>query len=122
MTKSRKIRFFTIQHCPKLDVDTLFHLLREVKRVYGGGGLNVEFAYLDGQFEPLYDRLASIGITLNVTSANEHVPDAERHIRPLKDHVRAAIATTPFQRMPTRMVIECVKGVNTWFNTLPAQD
>ena len=122
MMKSRKIRFSTIQHCTKLDAETLFQLLRGAKRVYDAGGLAVEYAYLDGQFEPLRDQLASIGITLNTTSANEHVLDAERHIRTLKEHVRAVIFTTPFRRLPTRMVIKYVKGVNTWINTLPAQD
>ena len=47
MTKARKIRFTTVQHCPKLDTDRMFKLFKQIKRLYGTGGLSLEHAYLD---------------------------------------------------------------------------
>ena len=76
----------------------------------------------DGQFESLRPQLSSIGVDLNTVSASEHVPDAERAIRTLKDHVREAIADTPFTIFPPRTVVECVAGCNLWNNSFPPHD
>ena len=77
---------------------------------------------MDGQLEPLCESLADLGVLLNTTSASEHVPMIERHIRTLKDHIRSTMARTTFDKIPPRMTIECVKGVNMWLNCLPPKD
>jgi hypothetical protein len=52
---------------------------------------------MDGQFKPLHGNLATMGVMLNMTSNNEHVPDIERYIRTVKERVRAIYNTLPFQ-------------------------
>jgi hypothetical protein len=42
---------------------------------------------MDGQFEPICMGLSELGIQLNTVSRDEHVPEVERYIRTLKEHV-----------------------------------
>jgi hypothetical protein len=77
---------------------------------------------MDGEFEYLRPKLAEMSVTLNTTSRDEHVPEAERRIRVIKERVRAIWNTLPFERMPARMVIEMVYSCNFWLNCFPATD
>jgi hypothetical protein len=40
---------------------------------------------MDGQFEQLRDDLASIQISINTISNDEHVPGIEKHVRTIKE-------------------------------------
>jgi len=60
---------------------------------------------MDGEFEPLRGVLAEMGITMNTTSREEHVPVAERRIRTLKERVRGIYNTLPFTKLPVQMAV-----------------
>jgi hypothetical protein len=62
--------------------------------------------FTDGQFEPLRAELADLQINLNTVSNDEHVPEIERHIRTVKECVRAIYNTVPFKEMPPRLIVE----------------
>ena len=97
ITKSRHIKFTTTQPTPKQYAKTMFEAIRQVKQVYLNGGFEVNKLYTDRQFESLRAPLVTIGIQLNTTAANEHVPEVGRHIRTLKEHLRATLHRTPFK-------------------------
>jgi hypothetical protein len=48
-------------------------------------GFKITHILLDGQFEPLHGEAAGLGITRNVVSRDEHVPEAEQYIYIVKD-------------------------------------
>jgi len=54
---------------------------------------------MDGGFVCIRNNLADMGITLNVASRNEHVPEVERYIRTIKKRVRVYI---DIQEEPTK--------------------
>ena len=56
-----------------------------------------------------------VGITLNTVSRDEHVPEAERNVRTVKDQVQSFLTTLPFRKFPDRIVIEIVLGQVFWF-------
>ena len=122
LTKVRKIKFATAQHLVRQDTSTLFQSIKQVCGMYDTGGFRVRLLLGDRQFEALRPQLVSIGVDLNTVSALEHVPEAERATRTLKEHVRGAISNTPFTRFPPRMVIECVSGCNLWNNSFSPHD
>ena len=122
MTKSRSIKFTTVQPTTKQDINSLFDLLTQVFSVYTNGGFRVRHLFADNQFEPLRQRLRVVGVHLNTPAASEHVPDAEREIRTLKEHVRGVIGNTPYVRFPPKMVVECVVGCTMWKNSFPPRD
>ena len=75
---------------------------------------------MDGQFDGLRANLAEMGMTLNSSANDEHVPEVERHIRTLKERVRSVYNMLPFAKMPARMIIELVYYCGFWLNSFPA--
>jgi hypothetical protein len=73
---------------------------------------------LDGQFAPAQGLLQALphGPRVNLTSANEHVPEAERRICTLKERVRSLSHSLPYTKLPpimlTHMVLHCTKLLN----------
>jgi hypothetical protein len=77
---------------------------------------------MDGEFEPLRGDLANMGITLNTSSRNKHVPKIERHISTLKEGIRCVYNTLPFKHVPAHMVVEMVYYGMFWLNSFPPTD
>ena len=49
-------------------------------------------------------------------SADEHVPEIERFIRTLKEHIRALRASLPYEKIPHRLVLALVRHSSRWLN------
>ena len=60
-----------------------------------------------------------MGISLNVSSRNKHVPEIKRYIGTLKDWVRAIAASLPFKKYQPRLIAEMVYKVLFWLNRFP---
>ena len=74
---------------------------------------------MDGEFEKLKPLMPSI--ECNTTAAKEHVNEAERTIRTLKERMRGLLATLQFDNMPRRMKIEFVYFMVLWMNAFPVK-
>ena len=77
---------------------------------------------MDGQFEGITGDLAGFGVTVNTVARGEHVPEAERYIRTIKERARCVYNTMPFKKIPGRMVAELIYYSIFWLNTFPARD
>ena len=77
---------------------------------------------MDGGFVCIRNNLADMGITLNVASRNEHLPEAERYIRTIMKRVRMIASTLPFKKYPPRLIAEIVYTVILWLNSFPHND
>ena len=77
---------------------------------------------MDGEFVHLCGELASMGVTLNNTSQDEHVGDIERFIHTIKERMQAIYNTLPFQKVPARLIIEMAKASVFWLNSLPQKN
>lgn len=119
---SRHIHFGTVEMIANQEPDTILKSLTQVFDIYEQRGFTVTNIHLDGQFECLRTRLAKIQVYLNTTSRGEHVPEAERYIRTLKERTRCIYNSLPFPDMPPRLVIEMVKASNFWLNVFPYSD
>ena len=119
MSISRHIRFGTAQHIKNQQGTTIFNGIQAIHQVYLQCGFRIRNAFMDGQFEPLRGNLAELGILLNTTSNDEHVPEIERQIRTVKEKTWAIYCTLPFQKMPRRLIIEMVYAANYWLNMIP---
>ena len=74
---------------------------------------------MDGEFEKLKPLMPSV--ECNTTAAKEHVSEAERTIRTLKERMRGLVATLPFERLPRRMKIEFIYFMVLWMNAFPVK-
>jgi hypothetical protein len=122
MTISRHIKFSTVEMIENQQNTTIIKAIKQVKAIYMQRGFTISTILLDGQFESIRGELAELQITLNTVSNDEHVPEAERHIRTIKERARCVYNTLPFRRLPKRIVIELIYYSNFWLNSFPALD
>jgi hypothetical protein len=122
VTISRYIKFGTTEVLQNQQSKTILHAIRQVLAVYKKRGFIVTTLLMDGQFETLRGELATMQVTLNTVSNDEHVPEVERHIRTIKERARCVYNTLPFNRMPARIVTEMIYYSTFWLNSFPAAD
>ena len=116
---SHGIKFGTVELLTNQKMDTITRAIKNIQGLYRKRGFIIEFMLMDGEFEPLRGVLAEMGITMNTTSREEHVPVAERRIRTLKERVRGIYNTLPFTKLPVQMVVQMVYFSNFWLNVFP---
>ncbi len=59
---------------------------------------------MDKEFEKLVDLLPNV--TINITTAREHIGEIERKIRVIKERARGTMNTLPYPQLPRLMTIE----------------
>ena len=82
---SRKIKFATIEVIPNNKSTMLMTGINGILQIYQQHRFRVEVTLMDGEFDQLCREMASMGVTLNETSWDEHVGDIERFIRTVKE-------------------------------------
>jgi hypothetical protein len=122
VTISRDIKFSTAELIKDNKSNTLLNAMKQVINIYKMRGFKVTDCLLDGQFECLSNQLAGLGVRVNITSRNEHVPEIERHIRTVKERARAVLTTLPFKKIPSRMLAELIYSCTFWLNSFPHSD
>ena len=73
----------------------------------------------DNEFEAVQVDMESMGIAVNITAKEEHVPEIERQQRVIKERARAVIQTLPYQNIPRKMRISLIHNVVYWLNNVP---
>ena len=68
------MNFTTIKSVVGRKAAALLKSLRIIKSVYTNKNIFIKTLFMDNEFEVLRDALQDKGITLNTTSADEHVP------------------------------------------------
>jgi len=114
LTVSRRIKFVTAEHLPVRIALSLSRHMTRVLEVYGRAGFRVRSILMDGQFEKL--KLLMPTVECNTTAAKEHVSEAERTIRTLKEQMRGLLGMLPFTYIPKRMKIEFIYFMVLWMN------
>ena len=79
--------------------------------------------HVDGEFAPLQPLIQVMprGPRVNLASNSEHVPDAERRIRVVKERSRAVRHSLPFNKIPSILVIYIVFNCTKLLNHFPAK-
>ena len=86
-TISQTIHLTTAHYLTGQKPFTILKGINKVLAIYANQGFIVKCALMDGQFEPLWEDLASISIDLNMMAANDHIPLIEQQIQVIKEHV-----------------------------------
>ena len=73
VSRSRNIRFGTVEAIANKNAATLLKSIMQVKSVYQGAGFHVRFALMDGAFECLRNDFLQKTITLNDVAEEEHL-------------------------------------------------
>ena len=91
--------------------------LVEVLHLYARAGFHVNQISADCEFKPLLEELKGpYKFVPNYANAQEHVPEAERNIRVIKERFRAIFHRSPFKTLPRSvikyLVMECARKLN----------
>jgi len=119
---SQAIKFGTAELLTNQKSTTIYKDVKRVCDLCRGCGFRVKVTLMDGQFECLRGDLAGIGVNLNSTAREEHVPIAEQRIRTLKERTRSTHHTLPFKKMPAQVIAQMVHHSNFWLNVFPPKD
>lgn len=119
VTMDGAIKFGTVAWLKSAQAKVILVAVKQVHAIYVKRGFIIQILEADGQFEPIRGELSVMGITLNKSSREEHVPIAERRIRTLKERCRCICNTIPFKRLPGMLVSQMVSASNYWLNNSP---
>ena len=88
-------------------------------QVYDRAGFTVRYIIMDRELEKVKELLPTI--VFNTTAAKEHIAEAERKIRVVKEQNRGVVNTLPFTCIPRQMKIEFIYLVTLWLNVFPVK-
>ena len=123
-TLSLRICFLSVTHLSNRKIPTIFKALRAMHNYYLQRGFQIVFVKGDGEFKPLEALIESElygGPKMNLTSANEHVPEIERKIRVIKERVRAIVYSIPVNATPALVITHAVLFVTKALNLFPVK-
>jgi hypothetical protein len=116
-TISRHIMYRTVEWLESRTPKSYRSVLNNVFRIYNQAGFRITTIHCDNEYQPLMLTLQDdFGISMNYANPQEHVPEAERNNRVIKERFRSAFHRLPFTTMPKIMVkilaMECGKKLN----------
>jgi hypothetical protein len=78
--------------------------------------------HCDGEFLAMMDKVKDdLGARMNFTNALDHVPEAERNNRTIKEQVRAAYHRLPYKALPRQLIRYFVQTQASQLNLFPAK-
>ena len=101
---SRRLKFTTIEYLSSKNDIALVASINKIFSYYISHGLHVVTMFVDPEFKSLEEKVFST--TMNKTGACDHVPEVERQIQVIKEHVQAHHANLPFPSFTRRMNIQ----------------
>ena len=118
LTLSKRVKLVTSEHCPVRTAVALANHMKKILRVYYRAGFTIRYMLMDGEFEKVKAELPSI--VCNTMAAKEHVAEAERQIRTVKERSRGIRATLPFSSIPKKVKIELIYFIfYSFFGSMP---
>ena len=122
MTTSRHIHYHTASALPTMQITNIVDTIRALHKFYLKRDFRIIQILADGQFHPCKHEFAEMKIDLNCVAHDEHVPEAERLNRTVKERCRCNYHMTPFTKIPRRMVIGLIRNVIFYLNAFPHED
>ena len=96
--------------------------LKQIIRYHNEAGLCIECIHADNEFRQLLEPMKDeFRIQFNFANPGDHVPEAERNNREIKERIRATYHRLPFTHLPKQMVIALVQESAKKLNLFPAR-
>jgi hypothetical protein len=117
----------TIRFRSAIPIDNRTHeecycVLDMVLCVYNSAGFHNKTIHCDGEFRAMIEKVKdNLGVRMNFTNALDHVPEAERNNRTIKERVRAAYHRLPYKALPRTLIRYLVTTQASQLNLFPAK-
>jgi hypothetical protein len=103
-------------------IKTYLETIEKVIQLYKSADFKVIQIRCDNKFKPLKETLKDkYGIEVNLANPNEHVPEAERNNRVIKERVRATYHRLPYNNLPKVLVKMMVTKAAKKLNFFPSK-
>ena len=122
-TISQNLYYRTAQWVQHQTSEVFKAALGSVFRVYNLGGFRVTQIRCDNEFRPLMDPLANeFAVAINYANPQEHVPEAERNNRVIKERVQATYHRLPYNHLPRLLIKTLIMELAKKLNFFPAKN
>jgi hypothetical protein len=123
-TVSKRLQYRTAAHVPSKQATEYSKRLMEVIKVYNRADFEVSTVYADNEFRPVIERIQQDfpSMSANFASAKEHVPEAERNNRTIKERVRSCYHALPYRTLTKKMVMILVMESAAKLNWFPPKN
>jgi hypothetical protein len=121
-TIDQTIRFrsmLPIENCTHYEY---YRVLDMVLQLYSSAGFHIKTIHCNGEFCAMMDKVKDdLGVRMNFTNALDHVPEADRNNRTIKERVQAAYHQLPYKALPRQLIRYLVQTQASQLNLFPAK-
>jgi hypothetical protein len=122
-TVSKNLFYRTAQYVESKSISRFKEALKEIIMIYNKAGFKIKEIRSDNEFRPLQESLSNdFGIGMNFANPQEHVPEAERNNRVIKERVRATYHRLPYKQITKTMTKILVMDSAKKLNFFPAKN
>ena len=101
----RQIRYRTAIYIASRSRHNYIKAMKDIINVYHLAGFKIKTIMADPEFMHIFNELQhEYQIKINITNAQDHVPEAERNIRTIKERVCAQYHLLPYNNIPRVMI------------------
>ena len=118
----RSIRFRSLVPLESRSKSDMYTALDKILRRYGQSGFRITSVHCDQEFRTLMGPVADeLGVEMNYTTTDEHVPEAERNNRTIQERIRATYHHLPYAVIPKVMLQYLALTSAAQLNYFPAK-
>ena len=118
----RTIRFRSVVPVESRAHTAYFRALDVILRHYNSAGFLIRTIHCDREYESMMDSVKDdLNVTMNYTNAGDHVPEAERNNRTLKEGIRTTYHRIPYKAIPRVMIRKLAMETARHLNIFPAK-
>jgi hypothetical protein len=100
----------------------LYDGLLKIVNLYKRAGFKIISIHCDQEFRPLMDEVGDkLVIDLNYTTTKEHVPEAKRNNRTIKERIRSTYHLLPYKAIPRTMIRHLAMVSTEQLNMFPTK-
>jgi hypothetical protein len=121
-TINQTIRFRSTLPIENGTHEEYYRVLDMVLRLYNSAGFHIKTIHCNREFCAMMDKVNDdLSVCMNFTNALDHVPEAERNNRTIKEWVRAAYHRLPYKALPRQLIRYLVQTQASQLNLFPAK-
>jgi hypothetical protein len=99
-----------------------YPVLDMVLQLYNSTGFHIKTIHCNGEFRAMMEKAKNnFGVQMNFTNTLDHVPEAERNNRTIKERVWAAYHRLPYKALPRQLIRYLVTTQASQLNLFPAK-
>ena len=116
---SDHLKFTTVLNLKSCKGPDIVQALSKVHGLYTAHGFTLKLIVMDSEFAPHEQEINKLGMHLNTTAADEHIPKIEQQICVIKERACCIQHTLPLKILPLLMLIDMINTSVLWLNAFP---